>query len=150
MNRYSILGLLLLFVFTASVFAYPHKYKKLQWWNNEDTVKQLNVTEAQLAEINKIDEGIKVQIDGLRTQVKEQRKALAVMLNDPASTNEQLTAKHKELMNTKNDLKTLKFEEKLQIREILNDEQIVKLGEIKSERWEKHAKKCDYKKENKQ
>ena len=150
MKRYSILAILLLFVFTASVFAYPHKFKKLQWWNNEDTVKQLNVSESQLAEINKIDEGYRVQIDGLSNQVREQYKALAIMMDDPASTNEQLTEKHQELMNTKNKLKTLKFEEKLQIREVLNDEQIVKLGEMKSERWEKHAKQCNYKKEDKQ
>ena len=146
MNRYSILALLLLFAFTASVFAYPHKYKKLQWWNNDETVKQLNISESQIAEINKIDEGFRVQIDGLGSQVREQYKALAVMMSDPASTNEQLTAKHKELMASKNELKTLKFEEKLQIRGVLNDDQIVELGEIKKERWEKHSKKCDYKK----
>ncbi|MGI9535037.1 MAG: Spy/CpxP family protein refolding chaperone [Thermodesulfobacteriota bacterium] len=149
MKRYSILALLLMFVFTASVFAYPHKYKKLQWWNNEDTVKQLNVSDTQIADINKIDEGFKVQVDGLKNKVHEQYKALAVMMNDPASTNDQLTAKHNELMTSKNELKTLKFEEKLQIREVLNDEQIIKLGEIKRERWDKHTKQCDYKKENK-
>ena len=149
MNRYSILAILLLFVFTASVFAYPHKYKKLQWWNNEDTVKQLNISESQIAEINKIDEGFRVQIDGLSNQVHEQYKALAVMMSDPASTNDQLTAKHNELMAVKNELKTLKFEEKLQIRGVLNDDQIVELGEIKKERWERRAKQCDYKKQDK-
>jgi len=149
MKRYSIFAILLLFVFTASVFAYPHKYKKLQWWNDENTVKQLNVTEKQLAEINKIDEGYRVQIDGLRNQVQEQYQALAVMMKDPASTNEQLTVKHNELMESKNAVRTLKFEEKLQIREVLTAEQIVELGEIKSERWNKHAKQCDYKKERK-
>ena len=53
-------------------------------------------------------------------------------------------------MNTKNELKTLKFDEKLQIRGVLNEEQIVELGKIKKENWNKHAKKCDYKKDKKQ
>ena len=132
MKKYSIITFLLVFGFVATVFAYPHKRGfHHQWWKNEDTVAKLQLSENQLSKINKIDKSYSEQFDSLHIQLREQQKKLSVMLSDPKSTNDQLKSMHDDLMVFKKEFNSLNFEKKLKIRDLLSDDQIIKLGEMK-------------------
>ena len=150
MKRVSIFSFLLVFVLSAAVFAYPrgHKGSKMhKWWENEEVVKDLNLSEEQLKEINEIHASSIDQFKALLSEVKDMYKGLKEMMGDPKATTEGLTSKHDALIAKKGELKKLKFQKKLKIRGVLTDDQIIKLSEIKKEHWKKHkeGKGCSYK-----
>lgn len=142
MKKLSILSILAVFVLSISAYGYHHKHKMHNWWEKEDVVEKLQLSDSQLNEINKIDESYKDQLETLHNEVRDIRDQLRVMMNDPKSTNEQITSKHDEKVAKKTELGKVWFEKKLKVRDVLNDEQIVKIGEIKKERWEGHRKQC--------
>lgn len=142
MKRFTAFLVLFAFVFVASAFAGHGWHKKYHWWKNENTVKELNVSQDQLSKINKIEEDYRPQFEKLHNELIEQKEGLKTMLNDPKSTNEQLIAKYNEKLAKKNELKSLKFQKKLAIRDTLNNDQIVKLGKIKERKWKEHKKDC--------
>jgi len=150
MKRVSIFSFLLVFVLSAAVFANQrgHKGGKMhKWWENEEVVKDLNLSEEQLKGINEIYASSIDQFKALRGEVKDMYKELREMMGDPKATVESLTSKHDALIAKKGELKKLKFQKKLNIRGVLTDDQIIKLSEIKKEHWKtyKEGKGCSYK-----
>ena len=145
MKRFTTFLILFAFLLTATAFAGHHWHKKYHWWKNEDMMKELNVSEAQLSQINKIDEDYKEKFEKLHDNLMVQKDSLKAMLNDPKSSNDQLTAKYNEKLAAKNELKALKFQKKLAIRNVLNDDQIVKLGALKEKKWKDHKRDCSSK-----
>ncbi len=150
MKRVSIFSFLLVFVLSAAVFANQrgHKGGKMhKWWENEEVVKDLNLSEEQLKGINEIYASSIDQFEALRGEVNDMYKELREMMGDPKATVESLTSKHDALIAKKGELKKLKFQKKLNIRGVLTDDQIIKLSEIKKEHWKtyKEGKGCSYK-----
>ncbi len=142
MKRVSIFSFLLVFVLSAAVFAYQrgHKGSKMhKWWENEEVVKDINLSEGQLKEINEIHSSSTDQFKALRGEVKDMYKELREMMGDPKATVESLTSKHDALIAKKSELKKLRFQKKLKIRGVLTDDQIIKLSEIKKEHSQKHT-----------
>ena len=150
MKRVSIFSFLLVFVLSAAVFANQrgHKGGKMhKWWENEEVVKDLNLSEEQLKGINEIYASSIDQFKALHGEVKDMYKELREMMGDPKATVESLTSKHDALIAKKGELKKLEFQKKLNIRGVLTDDQIIKLSEIKKEHWKtyKEGKGCSYK-----
>lgn len=147
MKKLTVLTLLLVFVFAAGAFARQHGYGKHNWWENEETVKSVGLSEDQLSEIKKIDESYKEKFSSLHEDIKKLHMEYKDLMNDPKSGNEDITAKHNEMIAKKNEKMSLKLEKKLKMRGVLNQDQIVKLGELKKQRMmdRKGWKDCPYK-----
>jgi len=144
MKRVSIFSFLLVLVFSAAVFARNQGHmggKMHKWWEKEEVVKNLNLSEEQLKEINEIHASSVDQLKALRGEVKDMYKELREMMGDPKATMESLTSKHDALIAKKSELKKLRFQKKLKIRGVLTDDQIIKLSEIKKEQWKTYKGK---------
>ncbi len=147
MRSFSVLSLALmtLVVFTASVYAYPHNdghgtYKK-EWWENEQFVKELQLTDEQVKKIKEIDESYDSKFEPWHSNIMESYEAYKQSMTDPEATNDQITAKYDDMLSSNNELKKLKLQKKLKVRDILSADQITKLSEMKKMQWKKE---CDY------
>jgi len=148
MKKLSISLLLLVLTVSVSAFAahhYKHNYHK--WWENEEIVKEVGLTEKQVTNLNAINESYAEKFNTLRGEIKALRGELYDLMGDPKSTDEAITAKHKEKITKKTEKMELKLEKKLKMRSLLNDEQIVTLSGIFKEKKAayKEGKECSYK-----
>jgi len=146
MKKLSILTLLLVFLFAAGASArYHHGYGMHSWWENEETVKSVGLTDEQLTELKKIDESYKGKFGKLDEDMKKLHMELRALMNDPKTSDKDMTAKHNEMMSKKDEKMSLQFEKKLKMRGVLKPDQIVKLSEIKKEHMKqyKKGKECD-------
>lgn len=149
MKKLSVFAGLLIFVLAVTVFAYPGKHKYYKWWENEEIVKEVGLTEKQVTDLNAIDESYVDQFKKLHLEVKALRGELYDLMGDPKATDEAIIAKHKEKITKKTEKMELKLEKKLKMRSLLNDEQIVTLSGIFKEKMAayKEGKECSYKQE---
>ena len=147
MKKLSVFAGLLIFVLAVTVFAYPGKHKYYKWWENEEIVKEVGLTEKQIGELGAINESYSDKFKTLRGELKALRGEFYDLMGDPKSTDEAITAKHKEMIAKKTEKKELKLEKKLKMRSLLNDEQIVTLSGIFKEKMAayKEGKECSYK-----
>lgn len=166
MRRFSILSFALFIaaVFSVAAYSYPHKHGMghKDWWDNDQYVKELNLTDEQVTSINDIDKSYDSKFESLHEQLMKSYEAYKVSMYDPAATDKQITEKHNEMLTKKMELKKLKLEKKLRIRSVLNNEQIAKMGEMKKQHRSRDcdhkdkkcdgdcAKECDMKKEGKE
>ena len=67
MKKLSVFAGLLIFVLAVTVFAYPGKHKYYKWWENEERVKEVGLTEKQVTDLNAIDESYVDQVRKLRS-----------------------------------------------------------------------------------
>jgi len=147
MKKLSVFAGLLIFVLAVTVFAYPGKHKYYKWWENEEIVKEVGLTEKQVTDLNAINENYAEKFKTLRGEIKALRGELYDLMGDPKSTDEAIIAKHKEKITKKTEKMELKLEKKLKMRSLLNDEQIVTLSGIFKEKMAayKEGKECSYK-----
>lgn len=153
MYRFSILSfaLVITIFLGAASFAVAGKHGKCmdkkEWWNNQEIVQQVGLTEEQVTSIDDIDKSYDSKFDALHTELMNAHKSFKDVMMDPASTDEQITKKHDEMLKLKNDLKKLKLDRKLKIRSVLKNDQREKLYDIKKQRWEDKCphgnKECD-------
>lgn len=149
------LVLLVLTISVSAIAGQGYKHKMHKWWENEEIVKEVGLTEKQVGEINAINESYGDKFKKLHTDVKALRGELYDLMGDPKSSDEAITAKHKEKTAKKTEMMELKLEKKLKMRAVLNDEQIVKLSGIFKEKMAAHkegkecsdkdGKECSYK-----
>ena len=156
MKKLSILTLLLTFLFAAGASARYHRGHDMhQWWNNDEMVKSVGLTDEQLTEIKKIDESYNDKFSKLHEDMKKMHMEMKDLMNNPKSSDKDITAKHNEMMIKKNELMSLQLEKELKIRGVLKPEQITKLGEARKQQmmeWKKgmdcpnkEGKECPYK-----
>lgn len=148
MKKLSILTLLLNFLFAAGASAnYHHGFGMHEWWNNDVMVKAVGLTDEQLTEIKKIDESYKDKFSKLFEDMKKMHMEMRDLMNNPKSSDKDITAKHNEMMTKKNELMSLQLEKQLKIRGVLKPEQITKLGEARKQQMMERKKgmDCPYK-----
>jgi len=105
MKKLSILTFLLVFIFSAGVFARYHGHKMHKWWENEEMVKSVGLSEEQLTEIKKIDAGYQDQFNKLHDEIKKLHKDLEKEFNKMGPYLEKLHIDKKDFNNTCNNLK---------------------------------------------
>ena len=140
MRKVVLSSFLFLFALTAISYAGHHWYK---WWDCEKTVEKLNITDAQMEQIKKINESYEEKITNLHTDLKTSSEGYHAAMNNPKATDEEIKSKYEDKLTKKHELKKVALEKKLKIRKVLNDDQIVALGEIKKSKWEKKSSGCD-------
>lgn len=134
MNRISILSLIALLIFAVSNFAYAQKSSN--WWDNQEIAKKLNLTEKQLNKLKSIDGDYANQVSSLSGDLQKFFGEFMNMINSPKPTNKEITSKYNEMLSKQNKIGEIELEKQLKIRDVLKDDQIVILGEIRKEQWE--------------
>ncbi|MDV3000069.1 MAG: hypothetical protein N5P05_001675 [Chroococcopsis gigantea SAG 12.99] len=96
-------------------------------------MEQLNLTEDQKRQISAIREKYKGQLQQARTNIQTSNQELETMMAGNAS-NEQLRAKHQEMMGMRDKMNDLRFESLLEMRQVLTPAQRSQLAQLTQER----------------
>lgn len=148
MRKISISLFLLVLTISISAIAGQHyKNKMHKWWESEEIVTEVGLSEEQVKQIAAIDESYADKFKTLHGELRALGGQVHDLMGDPKSTDEAITAKHNEKMAKKAEMMNLKLEKKLKMRSVLNEEQIVKLSGIFKEKMGPggEGKDCPYK-----
>lgn len=148
MKRFTLLSIVPLVLFAFSAYGYPygegHGHGKWLWWKDTTIVEELKLDDKQKTEINEISSTYEQKLEEMRPGVGEKRKAFMDAMANPTSTREEIMKAYDQMWDTKYKMKKAMLEMKLDIRAVLNPDQVKKLNEIrqqhKQEMMEKHKK----------
>ncbi|MFE4106788.1 Spy/CpxP family protein refolding chaperone [Almyronema epifaneia] len=96
-------------------------------------LEQLDLTDAQTAQIQTIKEQARTNNAGLRQQLQQAHEELQSLMASDASS-DQLRQQHQQVQTLKNQLATQRFEMMLAIREVLTPDQRAELATLTSNR----------------
>lgn len=102
--------------------------------------KELNLTDDQLKKVQEIRKGKKEDMKAAREQFKATKKAFKEAMDNPNSTKEELTAKFEAFQKLRDEFQRKRFAMMLEMRSILNPEQMAKFREMKKKHKGKHKK----------
>lgn len=149
MKRLMIAPLLLFLLFSVSANAENHWHKYGDWWNDQSTVKQLELTDGQTSQIKEIVAKYKPALDKAAGTFKENKTAYMKVMSDPASSKADVIKAFDVMSDSKYKMKRVGLDMKLDVKSVLTPEQITKLVEIKQKRMEEKKQRWKDKK-NKQ
>ena len=130
--RVPIILLLILTLFTASAFGYMSGKMNYKWWKDPRVAEKLNLSEDQVNQIERVFTAYKERIVILHRRFTEEDNKLKNALQNPHSTKEEILKITDDLEEVKASLSKLKIQMYLQVKEILTNEQIKTLHEIKA------------------
>jgi Spy/CpxP family protein refolding chaperone len=105
-----------------------------KWWKNNEIVKSLELSNAQVDQIEKIFSSRKGKIKELGSNLRKKEKELDNTIRNPNSSNEEVLKLSDEVEEIRGNLRKLKVDMFLQIREVLTPQQRGKLQEIRPKR----------------
>ncbi|MEQ9619847.1 MAG: Spy/CpxP family protein refolding chaperone [Deltaproteobacteria bacterium] len=146
MKRLLILPILLFLIFSASANAGHHWHKDGHWWNDEATVKKLELTDEQTSQIKEIEATYSPALDKAAETFKENKTAFKKVMSDPASSKADVIKAFDVMWDSKYKMKRVMLDMKLDVKTVLTPEQITKLVEMKQKHKEEMKKKWDNKK----
>lgn len=135
----SLLGLSLILLPASPLLArYGGEGRGERW------VQELNLNEAQQTQIKAIREKYRPKMQEQRQKLREQKASLREMMKSPQkgkAHQEKLRSQHKSLWKTKTQLSETRFDKVLEIREVLDEEQIknFKMHRKHRGRWRKQG-----------
>ena len=122
---------LALLLATSPVFAMGGKNKDQT--RKEQFKKELNLTDEQVAKFHALKEK-KGEVRQMKAKFKESKKAFKTAMADPKLSEDELKVKFEDFMKQRDEFQRKRFAHMLEMRAILNPEQIVKFNEMKS-KW---------------
>ena len=129
MKRSLILFFLIVFV---SSFSYGDDDIQGKWWKHPQIAKELQLTNDQVNRIEAIFSSYRPQIIDLDSKLKEKEKELKDTRKNPNSTREQISNLSDEVGGIRENMRKVRVDMFLQIRDVLTPQQRAKLEEIKS------------------
>ena len=141
MKRLMIVPLLLFLISSVSANAVHHWHTDGYWWNDESTVKQLELTEDQISQIKEIEAKYKPALDKAAETFKENKTAYKKVKSDPASSKADVIKAFDVMWDSKYKMKRVRLDMKLDVKSVLTPEQITKLVEMKQKRMEEMKQK---------
>ena len=130
------MGLLLV---STVAFAGASKKKDKDEGRGEKFRKELGLSEDQLKKMKEIREKKKADHKESRSKLRDARKAFHEAMGNPKATKEELLAKFNELESMQTAAHRARFETMLEIRGILNQEQLAKF-QAKKGHWREKMK----------
>lgn len=148
MRKYLLMPLLLLLVMSASAFAKSgHGEGAWKWWENENITNEINLTQEQTTELEKIYESYEPRLDKLNSAYKEKKKVYYDTMSNAQAPRGEVVSAFEEMSRAGFEAKKLKLDMKLDMRQVLTPEQIDGVNEYvrdwKEKHREKHFKKHD-------
>ena len=107
------------------------------WWDNAEVSKSLNISDGQLKKLNSIDSDYVSKVSEINGEMQNIFNEFMNMINSPKPSDKEITEKYGDLISKQNKIGKLELEKQLKIRDVLTDDQIVKLGDIRKKQWEK-------------
>lgn len=126
--------LISMMLISGSVFA-EKKHERGEFFK-----KELGLTDEQLAKVKEIRKTSRESIKENKTKFRELKKDFKTAMTNPASTNEELTAKFEAFQKARDEFQRNRFATMLKMREIMTPEQLAKFHEMKKKhkgKWRK-------------
>ena len=150
MKRFMILPLLLVILVSFSVAdAAHHKGKSWDWWQNEEIATKLDLSNAQKTQLNDIAAKYEPTLTEARDDFKAKKTAYKDAKSNKATSDADVIKAFDVMWDAKYKMKRIKLDQKLEMRQVLTQEQIDTLKEMKQARKDKMMKKY-HKKHHKQ
>lgn len=108
--------------------------------NKESLLQELNLSQAQMQQIQQIRAKYKNQLTQQRQGVRQARQELSTLMAGTASA-DQIRAKHRELVNLRRQMEETQFNSMLEMREVMTPEQRSKFAQLMQQRRQKFRDK---------
>lgn len=135
----------LLFVLLAGAAANAKGWGKghgcWAWWDDEDIVKELKLSEEQIAGINAVQEKFKPAMDKAWETFDAKKTAYKEAKANPETSKADVIKAFDVMWDAKYKMKRIKLDKSLDTRAVLTPEQVKKLHEIKQQQMEEWKKK---------
>ena len=136
MKRSLILFFLIVFV---SSFSYGNDDDiQGKWWKHPKIAKELELTNDQVNRIESIFSSYRPQMIELDSKLKEKEGQLRDTRRNPNSTREEISRLNDEVEGIRGNMRRVRVNMFLQIRDVLTPQQRAKLEEIKSKYGKTH------------
>jgi periplasmic protein CpxP/Spy len=103
-----------------------------KWWKHPKIAKELELTNDQVNRIEAIFSSYRPQMIDLDSKLKEKEKELRDTRKNPNSTREEISKLSDEVEGVRENMRKVRVDMFLQIRDVLTPQQRAKLEEIKS------------------
>ncbi|MDA2920673.1 Spy/CpxP family protein refolding chaperone [Desulfobacterota bacterium AH_259_B03_O07] len=143
MKRFMILSFVPIFLLAYNSYGQHHGkgHGRWHWWEDSSVVEELKLNDEQLSKIEDIYSKYKPQLKELGSVVDQRWTAFRDIKGNPESTKEDITKSFDELWDAKYKKMKVGLEMKLEMRDVLNPDQLSKLNEIKKQHKDKMMKK---------
>ncbi|MCT7978097.1 Spy/CpxP family protein refolding chaperone [Laspinema olomoucense] len=108
-----------------------------QWAGKEGWLDQLNLTAQQQQDIQAIRDRYETQMQASREQMRQSMERMGQMMSDNTSDND-LRNQHNEILQMRQQIGQMQFEQMLAIRNVLTAEQRVQFAQLMQERRQNH------------
>ena len=149
MKRFMLLPLLLVVLVSFSADAKMHGKKDWNWWQSEKISTEINLTEDQKTQLNDIAAKYDPALTEAREDVTAKKTAYKDAKSNKATSDADVIKAFDVMWDAKYKMKRIKLDRGLEMRQVLSQEQITQLKEIKQAHKEKMMKKY-HKKHQKQ
>jgi len=128
-----LLGVTLILLF-AILFADKADASDLsfKWWKHRDIIKELNLSDRQINQIDQVFNSNKGKISSLNNRLKRRESELNKMINNPNTPDDQIFKASNNVESIRDDLRQVRLNMRIKIRSILTPKQREKLLEIRS------------------
>jgi len=141
MKRLMILPLLLVVLVSFSANAAGPGKKDWNWWENDKILAKVNLTEDQSTQINDIAAKFDPILKETTDDYIEKKTAYKNAKINKETSNGDVIKAFDSMWDSKYKMKRVKLDRYLEMRAVLNQEQLTKLGEIKQAYRDKMMKK---------
>lgn len=99
--------------------------------------KELGLSDEQLAKVKELRKGKKEELKEQRQKMKAAKEEFRNAMKNPKAAEDDLKAKFEAFQSARDSFQRARFAMMLQMRSILNPEQLEKFAKLKEERWGK-------------
>ncbi|HEX3036753.1 MAG TPA: periplasmic heavy metal sensor [Thermodesulfobacteriota bacterium] len=110
----------------------------VKWWKNQKIVDELELTNRQVDRIEEIFSSHKSKMLELHSKLRKKDEELSKKARNPNSTREEILQLTDEVENIKGELRDIRVDMLLRIRDVLSPQQRAKLQEIQEKYGNPH------------
>jgi len=136
-----ILPLLLVVLVSFSANAANHERKEWNWWQHKEIAEKLNLSEDQQNQLSDIAAKYEPAYTEAQTTSKEKRTAFMEAKTNKATSSADVIKAFDAASDAKYKMKRVKLDRSLEMRDVLTQEQVTGLSDIKKSHKKKMMKK---------
>lgn len=149
MKRLMILPLLLVVLVSFSANAANHERKEWKWWESEKIVEKLNLSKDQQTQLNDIATKFEPAYTEAKTNAMEKKTAYKQAKTNKETSSGDVIKAFDVSSDAKYKMKRVKLDRYLEMRDVLTQEQVTELSEIKKAHKKMMMKRHNMMKEHK-
>ena len=110
----------------------------IKWWKNQKIVDELELTNRQVDRIEEIFSSHKSKMLEIHSKLRKKDEELSKKARNPNSTREEILRLTDEVESIQRELRDIRVDMLLRIRDVLSPQQRGKLQEIQKRYWKPH------------